>query len=85
MHAKLITEENIPEIEQTVLPLQMYTSPVDLDMFAEHRGDWFIVTQYVSEYGEVADWKIIPKLVLDRSFEYDPVKIRTDWDQIVRK
>lgn len=83
MFAIQITEENMPEILNS-LP-QIREENVMLDMYARHTRDWFIIRGFVPHIGSMTDWAILPAYILKLKYEYDPNKIKTDWDQIVRK
>lgn len=83
MFAIQITEENMPQILESV-------SPKDPDVhyintFLANRAEWYVITGYVSRFGKFHDWVILPAYVLVSNYEYDKDKIRTTWDQIVRK
>jgi len=83
MHAILITEESMPKIisrERAHLNLQ------DLVFLQTCIGkNRYFVSGYYDGRGRLGTWMMMPQHVLDKSYEYDPAKIQTDWDQIIRK
>ena len=74
--------ENMPKIIE-----RMSWTPQQAEGYigytTSNRPNYF-VTAYVSKSGKFYSFAILPHYLLDE-FEYDPVKIKTDWDQIVRK
>lgn len=46
---------------------------------------WYFVRGYVLRGGPYVGDTILPAYVVEQLFEHDPNKIKTDWDQIVRK
>jgi hypothetical protein len=88
MHAILVSEENVPEMIQTVPECDAVTGdvgPSALDIYLASKGRWYLVTGYVTKSGKHFNWTFIPGFVLEKNFEYDADKIRYTWDQIVRK
>jgi len=83
MHAILITEENAAKIEESGFTAirPMHT----IEVYMSNHKDWYLVSGYVGEDGYFQDYAVLPQYILDDNFEYDPTKIQTDWDQIVRK
>jgi hypothetical protein len=83
MFAILITFENLPKIlehQQTVTLPHLYE-----EVYLESSRPWYYVRGFVGEGGKFAEWACLPEYVLVRDFEFDPHKIKSDWDQIVRK
>lgn len=83
MFAILITFENLPKIlehQQTVTFPHLYE-----EVYLKSARSWYYVRGYVAENGKFVEWACIPEYVLVEKFEFDPYKIDTDWDQIVRK
>lgn len=84
MFAILISAENIPKIleDSSLAPFESEY----LEMYLRRPTPWYFVRGYVPQRGE---WKrgftVLPAYIFPENFEYDPVKIQTDWDQIVRK
>lgn len=83
MFAIEITSNNMPKI------LEAHHTPnedeFDYDLFMRYKNPWYIVTGYVNRYGYVKDFAILPAYEIENNYEHDPVKIKYDWDQIVRK
>ena len=83
MFAILIAPENMPKIaERFDLP------PHDqnfIDMCLRDRSDWYFISGYVTERGQVTDWSVLPRYRLFWSFDFDEEKIKTDWTITVRK
>lgn len=83
MFAILISEENMPKIQEvldtSVRPLHT------VDMYIRHPADWYFIQGYIPYIGAPEPLAILPGYVFETNFEYDPDKIKTDWDQIVRK
>lgn len=81
MHAILITPDTIDKIKDTrLLTLQEFEALKRLHL---HRNSVFI-TGFVPRIGPQVPWTILPDFMLEEHFEYNPLTIRTDWDQIVR-
>lgn len=86
MHAILISDENRSEIEAHNLSLPEREDDVfDYTIYQNRTSNWYYVSGYVSPTGEYVPWVTMPEYILRQDFEYDPFKIETDWDQIVRK
>jgi hypothetical protein len=83
MFAILISNENMPKILESVTPTTDHHP--DFQIFLNSEKTWYLVTGWVGTRGDVIDWTIMPAYMLEEKFEYDPNKIKTDWDQIVRK
>ena len=95
MFAILISEENVPEIIQTVPAVD--ETPFDgdkasvLDFYLDRTRErpwselYYLITGYVTKDGRLVPWAILPKTIFDKTFEYDPHVIPHNWDQIVRK
>jgi hypothetical protein len=48
------------------------------------KKDYVIVSGYYNDRTPLSDWEILPKYVFTETFDFNPEKIKTDWDQIVR-
>ena len=85
MFAIEITQENLPKIQEA--QADMNDVDFDLDLYLKSPKTWYTIRGYVGPFGRVwtHNLAVLPKNVFDECYEYDPVKIRTDWDQIVRK
>jgi len=57
----------------------------DYGLWLHTTEPYYYVSGYVGHSGTPQPFAILPKHQLDKYFEYDPVKIQNDWDQIVRK
>lgn len=82
MFAIRITEENESKIREVTL------TDFDreaLDIYLQTEGRWCWIRGYVNKRGVVYQNTALPFRLIVRDFEYDPVRIETDWDQIVRK
>lgn len=84
MFAILISQENMPKIEKFK---ERFAGEVDFQtsMYLNSNSLWYFVTGYYDRRGRTLDWTILPAYVLEEDFEFDAEKIRTEWDQIVRK
>lgn len=81
MFAILINEENMPKIrERITVDSELANAMTYLRM----PKIWFVVTGFVTESGKYFPYAVLPAYMLKNDFDYDPVKIQTDWDQIVR-
>lgn len=83
MFAVLIDAETLPKIQQFENDLHIYINSKEL--YLKNRNYWYLVRGYVDERGRVSDYAILPEYLVKQHFDYDPIKIKTDWDQIVRK
>lgn len=83
MFAILISEENVSKIDQVEFLTDKDKTAVR--QYLRSKFCWYFVRGYIGVRGELHDWTVIPHYLLRQSFEYDPDKIITDWDQIVRK
>lgn len=54
-------------------------------IYSKAVSRYFYVSGWVSRRGGVPKDTILPLYVLDENFNLDEVKIKTDWDLIVRK
>jgi hypothetical protein len=82
MFAILITEENMPKILQDRHDLDANTVGWFTTLF---NKKWWFISGYVDHRGILHSWSVLPLSYTKRYFEYDPIKIQTDWDLIVRK
>ena len=83
MFAILISEENREQIASSgVLEFrEMFT----IDVYMRAKSQYVLVRGWTSPRGEHKPWTVLPWYIIDELYEYDPVKIQSDWDQIVRK
>jgi hypothetical protein len=84
--AILVSEENRKTVMDTIAD-RTPDHPVDYDLFTNRpRGvEYYFVTGYVNDRGEVEPWAFLPSFVFRQEFEYDAERIQTEFDQIVRK
>lgn len=82
MFAILIKSENVPKIRESGLSDDLLVAMV---IALTSRKNWYAVTGYIKRNGEFIGSTVLPAFVIEEHFEYDPDKIKTDWDQIVRK
>lgn len=82
MHALLIAVQNVEKIQEFLAD----TKDADLDLgpYLRHKNAWYIIRGFVPYLGAPIDFGILPAHILESRFEYDAVKILSDWDQIVR-
>lgn len=82
MFAILVTPENMPKIKAANLDpaAEILTIPA-----LTSTAKWYMVTGYYQRGGRWIGDTMIPAYILETLFDYNPVKIKTDWDQIVRK
>jgi hypothetical protein len=53
-------------------------------VYLESKETWYFISGFVTETGKFVEWAAMPEYMMI-AFEYDHGKIKTDWDQIVRK
>lgn len=78
----------LSEANMSVIAPRLAISEFDthiLDVYLTSSNEWYIVTGYVHESGEIQDWAILPLYLLHKNYDYDIMTIHKDWDQIVRK
>jgi hypothetical protein len=84
MHGILISKENLPKIWE-VEGLSL-TDCQTIENISDHNVAWWVfITGYVDSRGGVHEYTWLPEYILQRNHEFDSEKIKTDWDQIVRK
>lgn len=83
MFAILIAEENMAQIRQ-VKALTERDAP-SLNRYIYARRNFYLIRGYVDLHGRVIDWAVLPAYIFQRHFDYDPVKIQTEWNIITRK
>lgn len=83
MFAIMLSEENMPVIAPR-LAISEFDSQI-LDVYLKSHNEWYVVTGYVHDTGEVQDWAILPLYLLHKNYDYDLMTIHQDWDQIVLK
>lgn len=82
MFAIEITIENMPKIRQSeVLSDKDITS---LELYLRSPKVWYLVRGYVPSRGAPVDWVILPAYKFEKDFDYHPIKIKTNWDLIVK-
>lgn len=84
MFAILLNEENLQKIFD-LDPTLNETDKHGIEVYINRPQRWYYIRGYVSSRGGVPTTSILPQYTLDKEFEYNPVKIQTDWDLIVRK
>lgn len=84
MFAILIAPTNLPKILAAPHITEKYYN-YGVKTYLAQKSNWYFITGYVDHRGDMKDFTVLPQYILDDNFEYDPVKIKTDWDQIVRK
>jgi hypothetical protein len=83
MFAILISEENRCEIETSgVLQFREIDT---IDVYMRASSQYVLVRGWTTPRGEFKPWTVLPLYILEESYDYDPNKIKIDWDQIVRK
>lgn len=83
MFAIELTSLTLPEIY--LLDIFTNVDKVELEIYVRSARPWYFVRGYVNSSGALEPWAVFPEDILRRSYDYDPDKIHTDWDQIVRK
>lgn len=82
MFAMLISQDNLSEIIKTVPEADTDRSPIDL--FLNHKKNWYIITGYVDRHGRVHDWVILPEIIVHEYFEFGS-QIQDGWYHFYRK
>ena len=85
MFAILISEENLPKINEDQEKYPESLAHFFPDPYLNHPKNWYYVSGYYSEGRGDISWAAFPEYFLVKKYEFDPTKIQTDWDQIVRK
>ncbi len=76
-----LTEDNFTKIRQTAdLTVDEAYS---LNNIFFNRSYVFI-TGYTDSKNRLHDWAILPMFIFADDFEFDPEKIKNDWDQVFR-
>lgn len=83
MHALLIAEQNVEKLQEFFKDTR--TGQFDLGPYLRHKSAWYVIRGFVPYLGAPEDFGILPAYAFESKFEYDAVKILSDWDQIVRK
>ncbi len=83
MFAILCNKDNLEKIVESGALDEMQIEAVKRYYIPDSRDEVFI-TGYVNRRGRVMPWAVLPMLIFKQSFDYDPIKIQTDWDIIVR-
>jgi hypothetical protein len=84
MFAILIAPTNLPKLLENHHMTESYYNH-GLKPYLTQESNWYYISGFVNARGVLKDFAILPQYFLDRDFEYDPIKIKTDWDLIVRK
>lgn len=84
MYALLISEENLELLTQVVPPTTGVRPRPNYQTFIKHRVRWYLVAPYVTHYGEVQPWAVMPEYILKQDYEYDHETIDTEWTHIER-
>lgn len=82
MFAIEITIQNMPKIRQ--YEKMSDEDKANLELYLRSPKVWYLVTGYVPRRGPLIDWIILPANILDKCYDYNPLRIKTNWDQIVR-
>lgn len=85
MFAILISEKNLPIIKEHQDELSPSLGHFYDKPYLASLVDWYYIRGYVTEKGALESWAAYPEEYFTRKFDYNPEKIKTDWDQIVRK
>jgi hypothetical protein len=82
MFAIEISEENMEKIaESGILTIERLNAIGGVYLPA--RANYYFVRGFFVD-SEIR-WTVLPEFILSEEYNYDPDKIKTDWDQIVRK
>lgn len=84
MFAIEINDENMSKIADLEILTETRLNAIG-GVYGTARTTFYFVRGYTELNHLFRDWGVLPAYVLERSFEYDPIKIKTNWDQIVRK
>ena len=86
MFAIEITEENLPQILQTP-GLTIADAQLMADAFIAHNNDHvrYFIKGYTDRKNRLVPWTTLPEFIFVKNFDFDPEKIKTDWDIVVRK
>lgn len=83
MFAILITNQNMPKIvQEELLPTSILRA---IQIYLAKRERWYLIRGYVTLWGNLEPWALLPAWILERRYDIDPDKIKTEWSQIVRK
>lgn len=85
MHAIQITEENMAKIVESNGLTEKDKASIGRYYARNQRHTWYFIRGYVTQRGKHIDWCVLPAANFEHGFEFSPEKIRTDWDQVVRK
>ena len=85
MFAIVVSDETMPKIRQSSQLTDKDKSAVEQYCLNRPRSKYYVITGYVTRRGMVMNWTFLPHHLFEKNFEFDPEKIKTDWDQIVRK
>lgn len=84
MFAILISEDNMPTIIDSVKS-NPESNELNLETFLASARDWYFLTGYVPSTGGYSEWGILPAYIFENDFEYNPVDIKTQFDQTFRR
>lgn len=82
MFAIELSVENLPKIRQ--LDFLSSVDKTEIEVYVRSDKTWYFVRGYVNSRGVLEPWAVFPEYILNRSYDFDPVKIQTDWGIIVR-
>lgn len=83
MFAILIADENVELLSEFQIE---HDIPVDHVLsYLICKSEWFLVRGWQSPRGGLKVWTCLPGYIIRENYEFDPEKIKTEWDQIVRK
>jgi hypothetical protein len=86
MFAILIAPTNLPKLlANHHMTEKYYNYGIKTYLTQKSNNKWYYISGYVDTRGVLKDFAVLPQYILDDNFEYDPIKIKTDWDLIVRK
>jgi len=85
MFAILISEENLPKIKEHQNSLHSLDERLYARPYHTSPVNWYYVRGYVDQKGTLVSWTCFPEELFNRLFESNAEKVKTDWDQIVRK
>lgn len=83
MFAILISEENLPKIQEHQAELPKESARIYSPAYLNSNVDWYYVRGLHGIQGAGNTWGCYPQEFFSREFEYDADKIKTDWSQVV--
>lgn len=85
MQAILISEENLPKIQEHQNGLIESIAHFHPKPYLDSRVNWYYIQGYVNVVNGVANWSAYPESLLIQDYQCDLPKMKTDWNQIVIK